>query len=157
METLILYASKYGAASEAAEHVAEHLGGSVTLHDLGRKDIPSLDKFECVIIGSSIYAGSIRKEARAFVLQYAYKLRDKKFGLFLCGLDENTQQAYFEKNFSSDILGAAKATAFFGGIFDPKKANFFERFIMKAVSKRSTYTNTLHDEKIKQFAEDMKA
>jgi len=80
----------------------------------------------------------------------------KKLGLFLCGLDASREKVYFEKNFPPDILQAAKAAYFLGGIFDPKKNNFMERLIMKKAAKQTEYVNNINDSKIEQFVEVMK-
>ena len=154
MKTLILYATKHGAARETAERIAKKIPDAV-LHDLKQPDIPSLADFDCVILGSSIYVGSIRKEAKAFLAQNADRLIEKKLGLFLCGLQESEEKQFFDANFSPDILKAAKATGFLGGIFDPNKAGFMERFLLKAVAKLPEYTNRIDNTKIEQFAEVM--
>ena len=155
MNTLILYATKYGAAREIAERISGCIGGA-TLHDLKQGDVPALAGFDCVIIGSSVYAGSIRKEAKAFLKQNADSLRDKKLGLFLSGIGGSDEKKAFEDNFPPDILKAAKSASFLGGIFDPKKASAAERLIIKAVTKQSAYMNTVSDRKIQQFAEAVK-
>ena len=154
MNTLILYATKYGAAREIAERIADNMGGAV-LHDLKQSHIPNLEEFDCVIIGSSLYAGFIRKEAKAFLAQNTDKLLNKKIGLFLSGMAKSDEKKYFDDNFPKSILQGAKAAVFLGGIFDPQKAGKMERFIMKVVTKQSEYVNTIDDEKIKQFAESM--
>jgi len=155
MKTLIVYATKYGAAGEVARRIADRIGGAA-LHKLGEGAVPSPSEFDCVIIGSPLYAGMIRKEAKAFQANYADALKGKTIGLFLCGIDENAGAQCFEANFEPDILQAAKAHAVLGGIFDPKKANFFERFIMRAIAKHSAYINTINNDKINRFAEDMR-
>ena len=156
MNTLILYATKHGATKEIAQRIANSLGGA-TLHDLKLGSVPALAGFDCVIIGSSLYAGSIRKEAKAFLSKPIGDLADKKVGLFLCGMDVNGENKYFDLNFPKNILSLAKASGMMGGIYDPQKAGMFERLIMKVVTKKSAYTNTINDEKIKQFAEVMKS
>lgn len=100
MGTLILYATKYGAAEKIAKHIAERLGHAV-LHDLKQNDTPALSEFDTIIIGSSIYAGMIRKEAKAFLLKNADILREKKIGIFLSSMniDEDKGKTYFETNF----------------------------------------------------------
>ena len=115
--------------------------------------MPALAGFDCVVIGSSLYAGAIRKEAKVFLVQNTGNLQGKAIGLFLSGMDKNGNEKYFADNFPTDVLQAAKATSFLGGVFDPKKANAMERLIMKAVTKQSEYVNTISDEKIKQFAQ----
>ena len=156
MHVLILYATKYGAAREIAQRISIHIDGAA-VHDLKQGDPPALAGFDCVIIGSSLYAGSIRKEVKAFLAQHAAQLRDKKIGLFLSGMAPSDAKKYFADNFPADILQAAKATELLGGIFDPQKAGRMERIIMKVAAKQSEYTNTISDEKIKRFVELMKA
>jgi len=155
MKTLILYATKYGAAGEIASRIASRINGAVT-HDMKQSGFPPLTGFDCVIIGSSVYAGSIRKEAKAFLKQNAQALQSKKLGLFLCGLDASKENECFTDNFPDDIIKAAKAKAFLGGVYDPKKAGFAERLIMKAVTKHSEYKDAIDDKKIEQFTSDMK-
>jgi len=156
MNTLILYATKYGATRKIAEDIADGMGGAV-LHDLKQGSIPALAGFDCVIIGSSLYAGSIRKEAKTFLAQNAEQLSGKKLGLFLSGMAKGEVEKAFTDNFPADLLQKAKETSFLGGIFDPQKAGGLERLIMKAVTKQSGYVSTIDEEKIKQFAARMQA
>jgi len=155
MKTLILYATKHGATREVAERIASYIDGAVT-HDLKSPDIPDLAAFDCVIIGSSIYAGAIRKEAKTFLSANSNELRGKKLGLFLCGLQENEAEKCFSENFSPEILQSAVAKSFLGGKFNPSNANAFERLAMKIVAKQKGVVNTVCTEKIKQFTESLK-
>ena len=154
MKTLILYASKHGATAEIARRIAGIVTGAA-IHDLGQGNAPDLGGFDCVIIGSSIYAGMIRKQAKAYLAQNAEILGEKRLGLFLCGMDGVREKEYFEANFPPALKEHAKATAFLGGIFDPKKAGAAGRLIMKAAAGQSGYADTIDDEKIKRFAEEM--
>ena len=157
MKTLILYATKYGAAREIANRIAEKLGDA-TVHDLKQKPIPALPEFGCVIFGSSLYAGMIRKEAKSFLAENTGTLCEKKIGLFLSGMDVDPEKekAYFETNFSPELLQAATAKILPGGIYDQKKANFAERTIFKLAAKQSAYSDKIDDDKIARFAEEMK-
>jgi len=152
MKTLILYATKYGAAHEIAERIADRMGDATT-HDLGQSNIPDIAGYDCIVVGSSIYAGMIRKEAKVFLSQNTDSLCNKRFGLFISGMDSSGEKGFFDANIPQNILQNAKATGFLGGIYDPKKAGFLERFIMKAVSGQSKYTNTINDGGIKEFIE----
>ena len=154
MKTLILYATKHGAAREIAHRISDHMDGAV-IHDLKQGGIPDLAEFDRVIIGSSLYAGSIRKEAKAFLAQHVSGLRQKTIGLFLSGIAAGEEEKYFTDNFPPDILQSAKASSFLGGIFDPEKAGKLERMVIKIVTKKASYRNTIEDEKIKMFAETM--
>jgi len=156
MKTIIVYATKYGAAGEIAQRISKKIEGAV-IHDLKQGAIPDLAAFDCVIIGASVYAGTIRKEAKAFVLQNADTLLQKKLGLFISGMGGSDEKACFEKNFPLGVLQAAKAANFLGGIFDPIKANFMERFIMKIVTKQPGYLSNISDSKIERFVEILKS
>ena len=155
MKTIVIYATKYGAAGEIARRIADKIGGAV-IHDL-KQGVPSLAEFDCVIIGSSIYAGMIRKEAKVFLSKNASTLQGKKIGLFLSGLDASSQKTFFDINFPTDILQAAKTAEFLGGIFDPKKAGMIERFIIKMITKKTRYINIIDDSKIEQFVKAVKS
>jgi len=156
MKTIILYATKYGAAAEIAQRISSQLEGS-SVYDLKQEGIPDLTEFDCVIIGSSVYAGMLRKEAKSFILQNAGDLCEKKPGLFISGMSEGDGAGIFKANIPGEVLEATKVSCILGGVFDPKKANFFERLIMKAVSKQSDYMSTISDEKISEFVEAVKA
>ena len=154
MKTLILYATKYGATREIAERISSNLGGA-TILDLKQENIPDLAEFDCVIIGSSLYAGSIRKEAKAFLAKNADALNGKQIGLFISGMskDESENEKMFTSNFPEAILKAAKVKSLLGGIFNPQKAGGVERFVMKIVTKQKGHVDTIDDEKIKRFVE----
>lgn len=152
MKTMILYATKHGAAYEIAQRIAGRISGSV-VYDLKQNNIPPLTQFDCIIIGSSLYAGMIQKEAKEFLSKNADVLCSRRLGLFLSGIDASKEETYFETNFPQDILQAAAVKSFLGGIFDPKKAGRMERLIMKMIAKQSKYMSNIFDDKIKQFTE----
>ena len=149
-KTLILYATKHGAAREIARRISEKIDGAETC-DLKQNAIPDLSEYDCVIFGSSIYAGTMRKEARMFLSQNADVLNSKRLGLFISGMDKNNEKEVLSSALPKELTHSAKAVSFLGGIFDPQKAGFFGRLIMKAATKQSKYTDTIDDEKISEF------
>lgn len=138
-----------------ANRIAKHINGAV-LHDLKQADAPDLSGFDCVIIGGSLYAGMLRKEAKTYIAQHADELKGKKLGLFLCGMEGSQEKEYFANNVPADVLQTAVKTAFLGGIFDPKKAGIFERLVIKIIKKKVEYIDIIDDEGIKNFAEALK-
>jgi len=157
MKTIILYASKYGAAQEIAQRIANKLPGGDACEIYNIKDtLPALDSFDRIIFGSSVYAGSIREEAKTFLANNEKVMMEKTLGLFLSGIGTDGKDSYFKSNFPENILQKAKARGFLGGAFDPKKANFMERLIIRIVSKKSGLINTINDRKIEKFAEEIK-
>jgi len=154
MKTIVLYATKHGAAAEIAARIATELDDAGTF-DLKQEGIPALSDFDCVIVGSSIYAGAFRKEAKSFLAENADVLCEKKLGLFISGMGEDGAEA-FKANVPDEVLKTAKVADVLGGVFDPAKAGFFERFIMRIVTKKSGFVSTISDDKINEFASAMK-
>ena len=155
MKTLILYATKHGGAAEIGRRIAAKFD-DVTLHDL-KQPTADLSSYDCIIVGSSVYAGAFRKEAKLFLSQNGNILKSKKLGLFVCAMSKGESDKIFADNISADVLAVAKVTALLGGLFDPKKANFAERLIMRLVTKQSGYVDTIDNDKIEKFVETLQA
>jgi len=154
MKALIVYATKHGATKQIAEQLAEYLGGA-DLVDVGAGETASLTEYDCVLLGSPLTAGSIRKEVGAFVRQHAGELGGKRLGLFVSGLQGEDEDSYFQQNFPPELLAAARAKAFLGGVFDPAKCGFVARKIIKAASKLEGYTNTIDPARVEAFAREL--
>ncbi|MCL2632580.1 MAG: flavodoxin domain-containing protein [Coriobacteriia bacterium] len=155
MKTLILYSTKHGSTAVVAQHIASGIDDTV-MHDLKKGEHPVLADFDCIIVGSAIYAGKILEQAQLFLAQNTAMLCSKRLGLFLCGMGAEAQAGAFTANFSPELLDAARAIAFLGGVFDPAKASFFERLIMRAVGKMSSYTDIIDDNAISRFTAEMR-
>jgi menaquinone-dependent protoporphyrinogen oxidase len=156
MKALIAYATKYGATYEIARRIASRVGDA-TLHDLSVDGPPDIEAYGCIIVGSSLYAGMARKEAKVFVKQNIDALKGKRLGLFFSGLEATKQTESLKANYPADILSVAITAEHIGGIFDPKKANLAERLIMKAASGDAGFQDTIDDEKIASFVEELRA
>jgi len=154
MRTLVVYATKHGATKKIAEGIAEGMGNAV-LYDVCKDGEVALGDYECVVLGSSLTAGRIRKDMKNFIGKHADELRGKRFGIFLSGLQESGTEEYFEQNFSQELLDKAAEKAFLGGIFDPGKCGFMERVLIKAAAKLDVYTSTIDNERVASFARAM--
>lgn len=154
MKTMIVYATQYGATKQIAEQLAERLG-EADLMDIAKEETPSLAGYDCVVLGSPLTAGSIRKEVKAFAQQHTGALCGKRLGLFVSGLQSEGEEAYFQQNFPPELLAAARVKAFLGGIFDPVKCGFVARKIIKAVAKLDSYTNTIDPARVEAFAREL--
>lgn len=154
MKTLIVYATKYGAAREIAERLKARMEGAVVAQLGG--GAPGPEGYDCVIIGSSVYAGQLRKEAREYVALHAAALKTTRLGLFVSGLSPEGIEGYLSGNYDKDVVAHAAATAMLGGAFDPAKGSFFERLVMRLITRTAKSTNTISDERIDGFAEALK-
>jgi menaquinone-dependent protoporphyrinogen oxidase len=155
MKVLILYGSKYGATRTIAEKIAAGFKGA-TVTDLKNAN-PGLSNYDYIIIGSSLYAGTARKEVKDFVRQHSGILKQKQVVLFLSGLSPESVDnlKIFEANFTPELVSAATATFFLGGIFDPAKVGKMDKLIFKAVTKQSEYLDTIKTDEIKRLVKEI--
>ena len=65
MKTIIVYSTKYGSVEKVALKIQEQLEGEVSLAKA--KDNPDIKEYDSVVLGGSIYAGSIQKEMKVFI------------------------------------------------------------------------------------------
>jgi menaquinone-dependent protoporphyrinogen oxidase len=84
--TLVAFASKYGATEEIAEKIGEVLRQEGLLTDVISADrVGSLAPYEAVVLGSAVYVGRWRKEAVKFLKTYEKELAKRPVWLFSSG------------------------------------------------------------------------
>lgn len=120
---------------KCAEILQEKLNGEVDIIDI-RKDIKlDLNNYDKVIIGGSIYMGKIQKEIKEVCENYCDNLKEKKLGLYICCMNEENVEIQINENFPKKLLDSAIAQGYFGGAFNFNDMNFFERLIIRKISK----------------------
>lgn len=154
MKTLIVYASKYGTTTDCATYLKDKLAGEVTLIDInGQTQPPNLKDFDTIVIGGSIYAGTLSKKLKTFCQTNLDTLLQKKIGLFLCcGLGEEVED-FFEKNFPTTLLEHGSVRSHFGSEARLEKMKFLDKTVLKAVTKGDFTTFNISYEKIENFAQ----
>lgn len=166
MKTLIAYATKYGSAGKCAKSLAEKLTGEVELCNLAVAPTQDLSDYDKVIIGGSIYAGRIQKHVHTFCAHNLNVLKQKKIGLFVCGMLHEQAEAELSHAFAPELLRTAVVKEFFGGEFQFKKLNVMERFMVKMVTKADKKSppldtskdfSLISEETIASFAQVMNA
>lgn len=158
MKILIAYASKYGFTQKAAEKLRDGLTTGkheVTLINLGEEQPSSLDLFDAVVIGGSIYAGFIRPEVRKFCRKNLEALTGKRLGLFVCCGLENKAEEQIKAVFPRELLSRAAATGYFGYEVNYDVMSFFDRIVMRLVSGQKENQFCLREENIKKFAAEL--
>jgi menaquinone-dependent protoporphyrinogen oxidase len=83
---LVAYATKHESTAEIAERIA------AAMRDAGRaaearpaSEVDDLSAYSAVVLGSAVYAGHWRREARAFAKRHEPALRDMPVWLFSSG------------------------------------------------------------------------
>jgi menaquinone-dependent protoporphyrinogen oxidase len=156
MRTLIVYGTKYGCAQKCAMELSKELNDNVELVNLKEKGSIDLTKYERVIIGGSVYIGTIQKEVTEFINKNLNELTNKEIGLFICGMQDGEMiEKEITDNFPSELINKAKSIKHFGGEFTFNKMNFMEKIIVKKVSKITSDKSAIQHDNIKKFALDL--
>lgn len=154
MKTLIVYASKYGCTETCAKRLAEQMTGDTELLSLKeKKDAIEWDAYDTVIVGGSVYVGKIQKEVSEFCAKHLELLKQKRIGLFICGMQEDdVLQQELLQSFPEELVTIAIAKDHLGGAFDFEKMNLMERMIVKKVSKVTASVSNISEDSISTFA-----
>jgi len=141
MKTLILYASTYGYTQECAATLSRNLAGDVRLVNIGKDPVPSLEEYDTVLIGGSIYMGQIQKKIKEFCISNADSLKSKNLGFFIsCSSPENFNEN-LKNYFPEDLIRSALSIENFGGEFRSDKMKLSHKLIMKMVAKATEKDN----------------
>ena len=154
MKTLIVYGSKHGCAEKCALRLSKKLKGSTDIFNIKDKKNIDFNKYNKIIIGGSIYIGNIQKEVKRFCLDNIEILKDKKIGLYICSMsDGEKSEELMKAAFPEELTRVAIVKECFGGELILKKMNFFERFIIKKVTKLEEDTSNIRENNIARLAE----
>jgi menaquinone-dependent protoporphyrinogen oxidase len=137
-KVLIAHASKYGATAGIAEKIGEVLrqsGLEVEVRPVG--DVPSLDDYGAVILGSAVYYGRWRKEAVKFLHNQEGVLQGKKVWFFSSGPGGEGDPVELLEGWTFPPLQQEiadriqpRGTAVFHGVLDPQRMNRFESWVL---------------------------
>ncbi len=156
MKTLIAFSSKHGCTEKCADFLAKELKDKPDIINLKKcKDI-DLSLYHKVIIGGSIYIGKIQKEVSEFCSKNLDVLKEKEIGLFICGMQEGDSiNTEINENFPKELIEIANVIKHFGGEFDFTKMSFFEKLIVKLITKTSSNKSNILNNNINSFAKTM--
>lgn len=138
---LVAYGSKHGATAEIAEHIRDALRGEGHEADsIAAGDVTDLDAYDAVIVGSAVYQGRWRPEARKLLKRLRRSLDGRALWLFSSGpladteLDP-TDRWQFPKGArkAGERLGARDLVVFAGRV-PPDPGNFMERAMLKSTA-----------------------
>ena len=113
MKTIILYATKSGAARECADILAARIKDS-SVCDLS-KETPDIDAADMLIIGSGVRMGRVYKPVRKYIEKNLDKLLTKKTALYLCNGEPETYNKAVEKNIPAQLISQSLCVMSFGG------------------------------------------
>lgn len=135
MTILVGYASRHGSTQGIAEAIADALrahGHDVTLAEADA--ITSLDGFDAVVFGSSVYMGRWLASARDVVTRHAEVLASKPTWLFSSGPtgDQTPTAPEDAERYATQVK--ARAHRVFAGKLDPGTLGLAERLVTRVVN-----------------------
>ena len=132
MKILVTASSRHGSTLEVADAIAERLrAADFTVEQMFPEDVQSLDGFDAVIVGSSVYLRQWGEAAKDFVTRFHQQLRDMPSWAFSVGMAE------VPKSKPEDVrkIGPVAVNAVFNGQkvfpgrYDPTNLSLRERSI----------------------------
>lgn len=155
MNTLIVYRTNHGCVEKCANMLAQKLNGNAEIQNMKSMVDLDLSGYDRIIIGGSIYAGRIQKEISEFCTKNIDILKQKKIGLFICGMQNEAFQAELNAAYPKELLDNSIAKDCFGGEFVFKSMNFMERMIVKMIAKTDKDVSNISEAAIDSFAKQM--
>ena len=133
---LVAYATKHDSTAEIAQRMA------AAMRDAGHvaearpaSEVDDLSGYSAVVLGSAVYAGRWRREARAFARRHEHALREMPVWLFSSGpfgVPEEHPSAptpHVAKTLAKKL--GAREHVMLGGRVPPDPGNFVERAMLK--------------------------
>lgn len=158
MNYLVIYASKYGITEKAVgilkEEILESGDHKVTTVNIKKNGVPKLESFDFVVLGSSIYIGSINKRLKNYIEENKEALLGKRTGVFICGSAPTLEALEKEMNLNieKNVLENAEARSFFGFGYNIEGMGFLDKMMIKKVAKITVNEEHLDKEAIAEFA-----
>jgi len=136
VRVVVAAASKHGATAEIADRIAGALNGSgLDAEVIGPGQLDTVDGYDAVVIGSAVYAGRWRREARELAARIGASDPPPPVWLFSSGPLGDPPKPDEEP---VDVAGIVESTSarghrVFAGKLDKAKLSLGERAITKAV------------------------
>ena len=134
-KVLILYGTRYGTTKEISDEIEKVIQDkgmateSFNLKEVNQKNIPPLDHYNGIIIGTGIKMGMWTKTVKSFVQKRKAELKKKQasFGFYVCcGEAQKDINTAIEKYVNSKLekLGIKSALIdAFGGVYDLREGS----------------------------------
>jgi menaquinone-dependent protoporphyrinogen oxidase len=137
MRVLVASATRHGATGEIAEAIASTLAARGVDAELRRiEDVPDVNGYDAVVLGSAVYIGKWLEPARQFAAEHAAELAVRSTWLFSSGPlgDPPVPDAAHAVQLG-DLMERTRARdhRLFAGKLDPFRVSFLERTIARAV------------------------
>ncbi len=135
MNTIIIYASRYGYTKDCTQLLADQLKGETTIIDADNQKEIDISDYNQVIFGGSVKIGQLQRSITTFAITHKSELLKKKLGIFVsCGEKANYMK-YLQDSLPKELLTHASLIECFGGEFRKENMKFFEKRMISVIEK----------------------
>lgn len=151
MKTIVVYASKYGCVKKCCEEIRLKLKGDIDIVDIDTVGDVDLNNYNNIILGCSVYIGSVQKSIKNFCKKNLSVLLDKSVSIFICCLFEDQLNDVVIKNFPNELINHAKTIKSFKGEIKYEKLHLLDKVVYKALAKTINLDCKINDKAINEF------
>lgn len=155
MKTLIVYASKYGCVKKCCEEIRLKHNRDIDIVEIDTVGDVNLTNYNNIIIGCSVYIGSVQKNIKNFCKKNLSLLLNKPMSLFVCCLFEDQLNDVLTKNFPSELLKHAKSIKSFKGEIKYEKLQLLDKVVYKALAKTMDLDCEINYKAVNEFLADI--
>lgn len=158
MKTAIIYASKHGTTGFVASEIKKRLeNDEVVLFNLKDQKRIEFRHFDRILLGSSVYAGSVMPKVRRFTEENLVDLLQTEIGIFVCCMFFDKADEQISKGFPQVLRNHARSIKHMGGEFRFEEMNFIERFMVRKIAGATGSISSIKFEKIEEFVREISA
>ena len=153
-KVLIVYETLHGSAEKCAIMLRDQINQDTEVIRLRENQKIDPSVYDLIIVGGSIHMGVLHTRVRNFVQGNLDLLLSKPHGLYLCCMEQGENaRLQFENAYPEELRSSSIANGLFGGEFNFKKMNIFERTFTRKVAKVNTTISRLEINEINNFAD----
>jgi menaquinone-dependent protoporphyrinogen oxidase len=156
MKTMIVYTTRHGCVEKVVEHLRKELV-DVEAVNLMKEKPYSLEGFDAVILGGSIYFGKIQKELSVYASMAMTELMNKRVGLFICAghPHPDARLVELEQAFPQKLLEHAICKDILGSEIVYERLSTLDRLIYRMVSGKKASFSDIPVDSIRSFAKQL--
>ncbi len=154
MKILVVYSTRSGSTKEIARRIVDKIQAEDVQADMADvKSRPTIEGYDCVIIGASVRAGQVPANIRSFCLRHEQELLEKRLCLYVSSLARGERAiAYIDANFPPRLVAHSSLSATAGGRIILDELGVIPRTMLKIAAKISEDRDELDDEAIAELA-----
>jgi menaquinone-dependent protoporphyrinogen oxidase len=132
MSVLIAYRTRYGTTGKCAGLLRDRLSAETHIADLKREREPEIEPHDTVILGGSIYGGTIQQDLISFCEYHREALLERRVGLYLCCLYQGEKaRQQIHATYPSWLVAHASLMSSFGGEIEIGQLSLLDRLVVR--------------------------